>query len=211
LFSKSRTVGVIVSRDSCSVKDIKRPGNISRPSSQIQGLFKDIEGHVSANSRTKYWREGALEISKIWSWIVQNATSMSFIRLWTCKINSTKCPFLNVNQFQKISKKLKQEEFKDFQALLYKFKDIQGLEFLFSNSRTFKFCTNPVRRFERRPFVVNLVTWTAGKAQLISRATLLPLRRSAFARITEVLLGFFRYVAKYPSQFSRQWMIPAID
>ena len=48
------SVGVIVGRDSCSVKDIKRPGNISRPSSQIQGLFKDIEGHVSANSRTKY-------------------------------------------------------------------------------------------------------------------------------------------------------------
>ena len=34
--------------------------------------------------------------------------------------------------------KLKQEEFKDIQVLLYKFKDIQGLEFLFSNSRTFK-------------------------------------------------------------------------
>jgi hypothetical protein len=34
--------------------------------------------------------------------------------------------------------KLKQEEFKDFQVLLYKFNDIQGLEYLFSNSRTFK-------------------------------------------------------------------------
>jgi hypothetical protein len=34
--------------------------------------------------------------------------------------------------------KLKQEEFMDFQVLLYKLKDIQGLEFLFSNSRTFK-------------------------------------------------------------------------
>jgi hypothetical protein len=34
--------------------------------------------------------------------------------------------------------KLKQEEFKDIQVLLYKCKDIQGLEFLFSNSRTFK-------------------------------------------------------------------------
>jgi hypothetical protein len=34
--------------------------------------------------------------------------------------------------------KLKQEEFKDIQVLLYKFKDIQGLGFLFSNSRTFK-------------------------------------------------------------------------
>jgi hypothetical protein len=44
-------------------------------------------------------------------------------------------------RFQTISEnipKLKQEEIKDFQALLYKFKDIQGLELLFSNSRTFK-------------------------------------------------------------------------
>jgi hypothetical protein len=47
-----------------------------------------------------------------------------------------KMSVLNVKQFQKISKKLKQERFKDFQVLLYKFKDIQGLEFLFSNSRT---------------------------------------------------------------------------
>ena len=53
------------------------------------------------------------------------------------------------NQFNKMSvfecqtiseniHKLKQEESKDIQVLLYKFKDIQGLEFLFSNSRTFK-------------------------------------------------------------------------
>jgi hypothetical protein len=47
------------------------------------------------------------------------------------------------NQFQNQTiseniQKLKQEEFKDIQVLLYKFKDIQGLEFLFSNSRTFK-------------------------------------------------------------------------
>jgi hypothetical protein len=26
--------------------------------SQIQGLFKNIQGHVSANSSTKYWKEG---------------------------------------------------------------------------------------------------------------------------------------------------------
>ena len=46
---------------------------------------------------------------------------------------------LNVKQFQKIFQKtIKQEQFKDFQVLLYKFKDIQGLEFSFSNSRTFK-------------------------------------------------------------------------
>ena len=54
----------------------------------------------------------------------------------------------NVKQFQKISIiKLKQEEFKDSQVLLYKFKDIQSLEFLFSNSRTFKFCTNPLYEY----------------------------------------------------------------
>ena len=34
--------------------------------------------------------------------------------------------------------KLKQEEFKDFQLLLYIIIQIQELEFLFSNSRTFK-------------------------------------------------------------------------
>jgi hypothetical protein len=44
------------------------------------------------------------------------------------------------------------------------------------------FCTKPVRCLERRPFAVKLVTWTAGKAQLMSRATLLPFRRSDFAR-----------------------------
>ena len=33
---------------------------------------------------------------------------------------------------------LKQDEFNDFQALLYKFKDFQCLELLFSNSSTFK-------------------------------------------------------------------------
>jgi hypothetical protein len=33
---------------------------------------------------------------------------------------------------------LKQEQFMDFQVLLYKFKHIQGLEFFFSNSMTFK-------------------------------------------------------------------------
>jgi hypothetical protein len=37
------------------------------------------------------------------------------------------------NNFRKYP--LKQEQFKDFQALLYKLKDFQGLEFLFPNSR----------------------------------------------------------------------------
>jgi hypothetical protein len=48
---------------------------------------------------------------------------------------------MSVFESQTISEnihKLKQEESKDIQVLLYKFKDIQGLEFLFSNSRTFK-------------------------------------------------------------------------
>ena len=40
------------------------------------------------------------------------------------------------NSFRKYL--LKQEQFKDIQALLYKLKDFQGLEFLFPNSRTFK-------------------------------------------------------------------------
>jgi hypothetical protein len=40
------------------------------------------------------------------------------------------------NNFRKYP--LKQEQFMDFQALLYKLKDFQGLEFLFPNSRTFK-------------------------------------------------------------------------
>jgi hypothetical protein len=106
--------------------------------SQIQGVFNDIQGHVSANSRTKYWKEG-VRISNIWRWIVQNGvTLMNFEQLcqiWTCKMNSTKCPYWMSNNFRKYP--LKQEEFKDFQVLLYKFKDIQGLEFLFSNSRTF--------------------------------------------------------------------------
>jgi hypothetical protein len=51
---------------------------------------------------------------------------------------------MSVFECQTISEniyKLKQEEFKDSQALLYKFQDIQGFGFLFSNSRTFKFCT----------------------------------------------------------------------
>ena len=40
------------------------------------------------------------------------------------------------NNFRKYP--LKQEQFKDFQALLYKLKNFQGLKFLFPNSRTFK-------------------------------------------------------------------------
>jgi hypothetical protein len=37
------------------------------------------------------------------------------------------------NNFRKYP--LKQEQFKDFQALLYKLEDFQGLEFVFPNSR----------------------------------------------------------------------------
>jgi hypothetical protein len=59
---------------------------------QIQGLNTDEKG---------------LEISKIWRWIVQNTTLMSFKQLcqiWTCKINSTKCPFSMSNNFIKYPK-----------------------------------------------------------------------------------------------------------
>jgi hypothetical protein len=48
---------------------------------------------------------------------------------------------MSVLECQRISENIhkpKQEEFKDFQVLLYKFKAIQGLGFSFSNSRTFK-------------------------------------------------------------------------
>ena len=60
-------------------------------------------------------------------WIDQNATLMSFKQLcqiWTCKINSTKCPFWMSNNFRKYPKT--------------KARKIQDFEFLFSNSRTFK-------------------------------------------------------------------------
>jgi hypothetical protein len=55
--------------------------------------------------------------------------------------------FLMPNNFRKYP--LKQEQFKDFQVLLYKLKDFRGLEFLFPNSRTFKdfqVCANPGKR-----------------------------------------------------------------
>ena len=58
------------------------------------------------------------------------------------KINLQNVQFLMPNNFRKYA--LKQEQFKDFQAVLHKFKDFQGLEVLFLNSRTFKFCTNAV-------------------------------------------------------------------
>ena len=40
--------------------------------------------------------------------------------------------------------KLKQEEFKDIQVLLYKFKALNFCFQIQGHSRTFKFCTNPV-------------------------------------------------------------------
>jgi hypothetical protein len=79
--------------------------------------FKDNQGHVSANSRTKYWREGVTK--------------------------SVKCDVQKGHNFNEFLTALsdmymqnQQEEFKDFQVLLHKFKGIiiQGLEFLFSNS-----------------------------------------------------------------------------
>jgi hypothetical protein len=70
--------------------------------------FEDIQGHVSANLVLGLnTDEKGLEISKIWRWIVQNTTLMSFKQLcqiWTCKINSTKCPFSMSNNFIKYPK-----------------------------------------------------------------------------------------------------------
>jgi hypothetical protein len=74
--------------------------------------------------------------------IIQNETLMNFKQLcqiWTCKSIQQNVRF----ECQTISEnihKLKQ----GLSSTLYKFKDIQGLGFLFSNSRTFRFCTNPV-------------------------------------------------------------------
>jgi hypothetical protein len=52
------------------------------------------------------------------------------------KINLQNVQFLMPNNLRRYP--LKQEQFKDIQALLYKLKHFQGLEFLFPNSRTFK-------------------------------------------------------------------------
>jgi hypothetical protein len=53
------------------------------------------------------------------------------------KINLQNVQFLMPNNFRKYP--LKQEQFKDFRALLYELKDFQGMDFLFPNSsRTFK-------------------------------------------------------------------------
>ena len=77
-----------------------------------------------------------LEISKMWRWIVQKGNKMYMyedaksvqqnVRFWM----STWLISENIH-------KLKQEEFKGFQVLLYKFKDIQGLAlFCFQIPRT---------------------------------------------------------------------------
>jgi SET domain-containing protein len=52
------------------------------------------------------------------------------------KISLQNVQFLMPNNLRKYP--LKQEQFKDFQALHYKLKDFQVLEFLFPNSRTSK-------------------------------------------------------------------------
>jgi hypothetical protein len=93
--------------------------------SQIEGRFKDLQGCVSSNWRTKYWIKG-LEISKIWRWIV---------KIWRWNWQQNVC--LQCQTISENIQKHEQEKFKDFQVLLYKFKDIQGLEFLFSNSFLF--------------------------------------------------------------------------
>jgi hypothetical protein len=50
-------------------------------------------------------------------WIDQNATLMSFKQLcqiWTCKINSKKCPFWMSNNFRKYPKLVKARKIQDF-------------------------------------------------------------------------------------------------
>jgi hypothetical protein len=88
--------------------------------------FKDVR-HAIQGLNTE---EKALEIGKMWRWIVQNVTLMSFKQLcqiWTYKINSTKCPFLNDSEtISENIHELKQEEFKDSQKNF------------FTNSRTSK-------------------------------------------------------------------------
>ena len=79
--------------------------------------------HVSVNSRTINTEEKELEINKILRWIVQNATLMSFKQLYQTLYQFNKMSVLNNFECQTISEniqKLKQEKFKDFQALLYK-------------------------------------------------------------------------------------------
>ena len=87
---------------------------------QIQGLNTDEKG---------------LEISKIWRWIFQNATLMSFEQLcqiWTPKINSTKWNGLS-------STSLQIQGHSRLWIFVFKFKDIQELS---SFVRTLKVISN---------------------------------------------------------------------
>jgi hypothetical protein len=59
------------------------------------------------------------------------------------KINLQNVQILISKKFRKYP--LKQEQFKDFEALLYKLKDFEGLEFLFPNSRTLQGFSSFVR------------------------------------------------------------------
>jgi hypothetical protein len=70
---------------------------------QKESNSRNFQGHSRPCISTE---EKALAISTMWRWIVQNVTLVNFKQLchiWACKINSTKYPFLNVKQFQKIS------------------------------------------------------------------------------------------------------------
>jgi hypothetical protein len=77
--------------------------------------LRTLQGHVLANSRIEDTEEKGLEIR------YEHAKSIQQNVRFECQTISE-----NIQ-------KLKQEEFKDFQALLYKFKDIQGPEYLFSS------------------------------------------------------------------------------
>ena len=84
-------------------------------------------------------------------------------------MSATKCAFLNVKQHSKHLSKQKQEDFNDFQALLYKFNDFQvlthmQLSFLLCNfvhERQFnmldileKFLKYEKRKYEKREMAI---------------------------------------------------------
>jgi hypothetical protein len=73
--------------------------------SPIQGLSKDIQGHMyqqiqGLNTEEKAYRN---QYNVTFNCSKRNFNVFQTVQIWTCKINSTKCPFSNVKQFQKIS------------------------------------------------------------------------------------------------------------
>jgi hypothetical protein len=103
--------------------------------SQIQGLFKDMYQQIQGLNTEKK----ALEISKIWRWIVQNATLMSpnsFLRYEHAKSIQQNVRFWVSNNFRKYPKTKARKILRTFKyfftnsrpwIFVFKFKDIQGL------------------------------------------------------------------------------------